>query len=389
MAGLHANKAVFCEWPLGATLAEAQEMATFAKARGLKTIVSLQARSDPTLMYARDLIHAGYIGDVLTANLSVVSQQALERGAGRIWQGDRTNGANTLTIAGGHAIDGLCYVLGEFDALAARLATRIKAWKSTETGQDVPVDAPDTISVAGVLQFGAEVSVHVTAIPFHPSGTRLEIYGRAGTMVIEAPRAFNIGPNVLYAAQGNAPLAEMLGPGPETISSFPGRATRTAAQRRPGLQARGTRLRCGHGIRSGHYRPHLAAPHSVEHRPLGRGPCRAELRPGQAASTTCAPTWPTTTSTWCASMWDSWEPHAVVPDRETGVYVNRTQVHTVEFTRALRPESRPMNTVRPPPGRPVFVPGRRFTPRPSVRRQSTPTRSSPWRQPSRHEGVPR
>src|SRR5439155_25670681 len=106
-------------------------------------------------------------------------------------------------------MDSLCYVLGEFEALAARLATRIKAWKSTETGQDVPVDAPDTISVAGVLQSGAEVSVHVAAIPFHPSGTRLEIYGRDGTIVISAPRALNIGPNVLYAAQGKAPLAEI------------------------------------------------------------------------------------------------------------------------------------------------------------------------------------
>src|SRR5205823_13395695 len=149
--------------PLGATLAEAQEMATYAKARGLKTIVGLQARSDSTLMYARDLIREGYIGDVLTANLSSSSQQVRERGAGRIWQGKRVNGANPLTIAGGHAIDGLCYVLGEFDALAARLTTRIKAWKSTETGQDVPVDSPDTISVAGVLKSGAEVSVHVAA----------------------------------------------------------------------------------------------------------------------------------------------------------------------------------------------------------------------------------
>jgi predicted dehydrogenase len=54
-------------------------------------------------MYARDLLHEGYIGEVLTANLRVISQQALERGAGRIWQGNRTNGANTLTITGGHA----------------------------------------------------------------------------------------------------------------------------------------------------------------------------------------------------------------------------------------------------------------------------------------------
>jgi len=219
MAGLRANKPVLCEWPLGATLAEAQEMATFAKERGLKTIVGLQARSDPTLMYAHDLIHQGYIGDVLTANLSVISQQVLERGAGRIWQGDRQNGANTLTIAGGHALDGLCYVLGEFDELAARVTTRIKAWKSTETGQDVPVDSPDSISVAGVLKSGAEVSVQIAAMPFHPSGTRLEIYGRDGTMVISAPRAFNIGPNVLYAAKGSAPLAEM--PVPDQYTLIP------------------------------------------------------------------------------------------------------------------------------------------------------------------------
>jgi predicted dehydrogenase len=219
MAGLQANKAVLCEWPLGADLAEAQEMADYAKTRGLKTIVGLQARSDPTLMYARDLITDGYLGDVLTANLRVISQQALERGAGRIWQGDRKNGANTLTISGGHALDGLCYVLGEFDDLVARVATRIKAWKSTETGQDVPVDSPDSISIAGVLESGAEVSVQVAAMPFNTSGTRLEIYGRDGTMVISAPRSFNIGPSVLYAARGNDSLAEM--PVPDKYTFVP------------------------------------------------------------------------------------------------------------------------------------------------------------------------
>jgi predicted dehydrogenase len=209
MAGIDAGKTVFCEWPLGANLKEAEEMAGAAKAKGLKTIVGLQARSDPAMMYARDLINDGYIGEVLTANLSVISAQALERGAGRIWQGVRSNGANTLTISGGHAIDGMCFVLGEFTEVASRVTTRIKAWKSTETGQDIPVDSPDSISIAGVLESGAEVSVQIAAIPFNPSGTRLEVYGRNGTMVISAPRAFNIGPNVLYASQGAAPLAEM------------------------------------------------------------------------------------------------------------------------------------------------------------------------------------
>src|SRR5687767_1274042 len=55
VAGLQAGKAVFCEWPLGANLAEAQEMAGLARQRSLETVVGLQARSDPAILYARDL----------------------------------------------------------------------------------------------------------------------------------------------------------------------------------------------------------------------------------------------------------------------------------------------------------------------------------------------
>ena len=67
MAGLRAGKPVFCEWPLGATVAEAEEMANLAHERGLRTAVGLQARSDPSIRHARDLIAQGYIGEVLTA----------------------------------------------------------------------------------------------------------------------------------------------------------------------------------------------------------------------------------------------------------------------------------------------------------------------------------
>ena len=137
MAGLQAGKPVFCEWPLGANLAEAEEMAGLARQRSLPTIVGLQARSDPAILYARDLIQQGYIGEVLTANLNTVAQAQLQRGPGRIWQGVRANGANTLTIAGGHAIDALCAVLGEFAELSARVSTRIPEWRTLE-GKPVP-----------------------------------------------------------------------------------------------------------------------------------------------------------------------------------------------------------------------------------------------------------
>ena len=208
MAGLQAGKPVFCEWPLGANLAEAEEMAGLARQRSLKTMVGLQARSDPAILYARDLLQAGYIGDVLTANLSTVAQAQLQRGPGRIWQGVRANGANTLTIAGGHAIDALCAVLGEFVEISARVATRIPEWRTLE-GKPVPVDAPDSINVVGRMASGAEVSVNVAAVPSNPGGNRLEIYGREGALVIRANGALSLGPNQMHAGKGKEAMVSM------------------------------------------------------------------------------------------------------------------------------------------------------------------------------------
>src|SRR5262249_35446150 len=179
---LDAGKAVFCEWPLGRTLAEAEEMASLAGARGLRTAVGLQARSDPTLMYARELVQQGYVGEVLAVSCTAISQAVTRRGNGRIWQGDRRNGANTLTIAAGHTIDALCFVVGEIDEVAARLATRITEWHNTDTGETMRVDSPDWISLSGRFEGGAEVSCLVTTVPSNPSGHRLEIYGREGAL---------------------------------------------------------------------------------------------------------------------------------------------------------------------------------------------------------------
>jgi predicted dehydrogenase len=216
MAGLRAGKAVFCEWPLGTNLAEAQEMADLARERGLATMVGLQGRSDGTLCYARDLIADGYVGEVLTANLTLISQAALERGAGRVWQKDRENGANTLTIAGGHSIDALCFMLGEFAELTARVETRVTEWLDTDLNQPVAVTSPDAIAVAGRLESGAEVSVHVAAVPVSPSGSRFEIYGREGTLIISGDSA-QIGPNQLLGARAGESLVEMQVPDQYTL----------------------------------------------------------------------------------------------------------------------------------------------------------------------------
>jgi FMN-dependent oxidoreductase (nitrilotriacetate monooxygenase family) len=53
-------------------------------------------------------------------------------------------------------------------------------------------------------------------------------------------------------------------------------------------------------------------------------------------------------------LWDSWEPDAVVRDRERGVYADATKVHTIDYEGKYYRSRGPLNTVRPPQGRPVL-----------------------------------
>src|SRR5207249_4619097 len=55
-AALNAGKAVYCEWPLGNGLKEAEILATLAKKEGVLAVAGLQARFAPSVAYVRDLI---------------------------------------------------------------------------------------------------------------------------------------------------------------------------------------------------------------------------------------------------------------------------------------------------------------------------------------------
>jgi FMN-dependent oxidoreductase (nitrilotriacetate monooxygenase family) len=53
-------------------------------------------------------------------------------------------------------------------------------------------------------------------------------------------------------------------------------------------------------------------------------------------------------------LWESWEPDAVVRDRERGIYADHEKVHRVDFEGRFYKSRGPLNTVRPPQGRPVL-----------------------------------
>ena len=182
-AAIEAGKHVYTEWPLGRTTAEAEELATLARANGVQTVVGLQSRVSPALLYIKELIDAGYVGEVLSCQVTTMRDGALERPSSRNWNLDASQGANTLTIANGHVIDALRMVLGNFTRVACMVTTQVQQIYETDTQQLVDVTSPDNVRVSGQLERGAAASVHVGAVPWAGSGFRMEIYGREGTLV--------------------------------------------------------------------------------------------------------------------------------------------------------------------------------------------------------------
>ncbi|MFQ6028968.1 MAG: Gfo/Idh/MocA family protein, partial [Dehalococcoidia bacterium] len=206
---LNAGKHVYTEWPLGQNTAEAQEMADLARAKGVRHMVGLQSRAAPIIMYARDLVASGYMGEVMSCHVSRIQGGVLRRTSDRTWQRDRELGANTLTITCGHTIDALRYVVGDFSHVSSVVSTQAKEWFEADTQQMVDVTSPDNILVSGKLASGGVASVHVASNPWAGSGYRMEVYGREGTLIVSSDESPNQQGARLQGAQGSNNLAEL------------------------------------------------------------------------------------------------------------------------------------------------------------------------------------
>ncbi|MCD9143004.1 Gfo/Idh/MocA family protein [Streptomyces albireticuli] len=183
---LAAGKHVYCEWPLARTTEEAEELAEAARGAGVHHTIGLQARYAPAIGRARELIADGYVGRVTSATV----YSALGMGAaGQVpaWAAyilDRRNGAGILEVAGGHTLDALQYVLGDFAELSAGLSVRTPVRTVAETGAAVEVTSPDHLLLNGTLADGAVVSAHIHGAKVSEARTRVEISGTRGDLAL-------------------------------------------------------------------------------------------------------------------------------------------------------------------------------------------------------------
>jgi predicted dehydrogenase len=212
-AALAAGKAVYCEWPLGRDLDEARAMAALAAAIGVRTVVGLQARQAPAIEFVHQLLSDGYVGEVLSTTmvgLSVLGGTLVKPNAYML---DKTNGANLLTVAFGHSLDVLNYVLGEFADLSAISDLRRPLITIEGSGEQIVKTAPDQIAVIGTLKSGATASIHIREAVAGGTGFLWEINGTDGTLRITADAALpEIFPLTVAGAQGQNEPVELAVP---------------------------------------------------------------------------------------------------------------------------------------------------------------------------------
>jgi len=210
MAAINAGKHVYCEWPLGRNTAEAQQMLDAAERKGVRHAVGLQGQWSPTVDYVRDLVTDGYVGKVLTATLIGCAPNWATT-LDRAYQADFANGANLMTITGGHQIDALCHCLGEFRELSAFAVSQRDRIVTDDQGE-VALTSPDQLAVSGILHSGAVVSFQIRGGMTRGTEFLFEIHGTEGDLAVASTTGGSMQRQELslHGAQGKGTrLAEM------------------------------------------------------------------------------------------------------------------------------------------------------------------------------------
>ena len=158
----------------------------------------------PSVQKAKSIIDSGALGRITGTSL-IASNSILEKiPIKNSYLNDPKGGSNIVTIATIHALDPICYLLGEFTSLNATTATAFPEIRFVQAdgskGEPVKSNIADFVSVSGVLESGAAASF-VMACTTEATPTRNEwiISGEEGSLKFEAQAPImNIGPHKLY-----------------------------------------------------------------------------------------------------------------------------------------------------------------------------------------------
>jgi predicted dehydrogenase len=194
LAALEAGKHVYCEWPLGRNLAEAQEMAAAVKP-GQRAMIGLQGLSAPAIRHAVKLVGGGTIGQPKVLRVfSPTSGWGPVAPRNYAYLQDKDSGATLESIAGGHTLAVMEAIAGPLVEVDARCSTLIASVRIQGSHESVSRSCADHMMILGKHDSGCVATLEViggaASQPFS-----LELIGERGWLKITGgqPGGFQVG----------------------------------------------------------------------------------------------------------------------------------------------------------------------------------------------------
>ncbi len=184
LSALRHQKHIYCDKPLVATLAEAEEIeAALAGYRGTAQM-TFQYRFYAATMRARQLVHEGALGQVLGFRACYLHGGSVSPQAPLKWKLAAAAGGGVIADLASHMLDLVDWLIGPFGSVMA--ATQIaypERPSAADPAQKLAVDAEDSVVLLAQMASGALGTLEATKIATGSEDElRLEIHGSRGAL---------------------------------------------------------------------------------------------------------------------------------------------------------------------------------------------------------------
>ena len=203
IAALQAGKHVVCEKPLANTVEEAERMAIAAEEaarNGVYAMVGFSYRRVPALIFARQLVAAGRIGDLRQVRAAYLQDWLSDAEGPMTWRLDKSKaGSGSLGDIGAHAVDAVQFVTGQtVDSVSGLLHTFVTerpllgeqvGLGGTASGERGQVTVDDVALFLGRLSGGALGTFEATRYALgRKNAFRMEFNGSKGSIAFDLER---------------------------------------------------------------------------------------------------------------------------------------------------------------------------------------------------------
>ena len=196
------NKHIYCDKPLVSTMEEARAVLKALPHFTGTAQMTLQNRFFPASMRAKQLVDAGFLGQVLEFRVAYLHAGSANPQAPLKWKLSAEAGGGVIADLASHVLDLAHFLLGDYASLLAATQVAYPDRPSAEEpGKRVKVEVEDCVMLLARMTCGAIGHLEATKIATGAEDElRFEIHGQKGAL-----RFNSVAPHFLEAYDATAP----------------------------------------------------------------------------------------------------------------------------------------------------------------------------------------